>query len=227
MATSETVAPAKPAKKSAPATAAKAAGSVKAAKTPKASGMPAMLAYTIQGSPWSSNAPYAVIGYGSNGTGLRPANPQDDSYWIAILDASNPRVKVKDWVVPGTSNSSVPGGLDTYMNDPKYLFIVATQYLSTLHVPQGDFYRFLVNYGAGRELQKLEQINTVLSCGSYGRMSYVLTGQCGTRVPGQPSPPSFEVGSYTEQGALLLMSLMPGKNGAPPYSICDSYTFHV
>lgn len=189
--------------------------------------MPPMLAYTIQASHWQSNAPYAVIGYGRDGAGIRPDNPQDDSYWIAILDANNPKQKVKDWVVPGTSNSAVPPGVDTYMNNPAYIFIVATQYLSTLHVPQGAFYNFLVNYGAGRELQKLEQINTVLSCGSYGRMSYILTGQGGVRSPNQPAPISYELGSYTNQGALLLMSLMPQMNGQPPYSICDSYTFHT
>jgi hypothetical protein len=82
-----------------------------------------------------------------------------------------------------------------------------------------------VKYGAGRELQKLEQINAVLSCGSYGHMSYVLTGQCGPRGPGQPAPPSYEMGSFSAAQAMLLMSLMPQMNGGPPYSICDSYTF--
>ena len=189
--------------------------------------MPPMLAYTIRASLYPNNSPYAVIGYGREGVSMSPANPQDDSYWIAVIDASSPKQKVKEWVVPGTSNSTVPSGIDTYMNNPNDLFIVATQYLNTLHVPQGDFYNFLVKYGAGRELQKLEQINTVLSCGSYGRMTYILTGQGGARVPGQPSPISYEIGSYTNMPALLLMSLMPQMNGSPPYSICDSYTFHT
>ena len=69
------------------------------------------------------------------------------------------------------------------MNDPEYIFAVATQYLSTLHVPQGDFYDFLAKYGAGRELQRLEQINTVLGCGSYQPHGLHLTGQCGPREP--------------------------------------------
>ena len=187
--------------------------------------MPNMLAYTIHSSLYPSNAPYLIVGYGRDATSMSPANPQDDSYWIVILNAKNPREKVKEWVLPGQNNSTVPAGIDTYMNDPDYLFAVTTQYLSTLHVPQGDFYDYLVKYGSGRQLQRLEQINTVLSCGSYGRMSYILTGQCGPRHAGQPGPMSYEIGSSSNVSALLLMSLMPLPGGGPPYSICDSYTF--
>ncbi|MBA3766648.1 MAG: hypothetical protein H0W99_06605 [Acidobacteria bacterium] len=156
---------------------------------------------------------------------MSPQSPQDDSYWVVLINAKNPREKVKEWIVPGQNNSTVPSGLDTYMNDPDYIFVVATQYLSTLHVPQGAFYDYLVQYGAGWELQRLEQINTVLSCGTYGRMSYILTGQCGPRGPKIIPPISYEIGSITDFPALLLMSLMPMPNGGPPYSICDSYTF--
>jgi hypothetical protein len=187
-----------------------------------------MLAYTIQSNVFSgsNNPPYLVVGQGANKTWMRPDKPQDDSYWIVIINAKNPREKVKEWIVPGSSNTTVPSGLDTYMNDPDYIFAVATQYLSTLHVPQGAFYDYLVKYGAGRELQKLEQINSVLGCGSYSRMMYILTGQCGPRGKGIISPISYEMGSAASQvPLLLLMSLMPMPNGGPPYSICDSYTF--
>jgi hypothetical protein len=185
-----------------------------------------MLAYTIQSTLYSGARPSLTVGYGKDSTSQAPANPQDDSYWICILNAKNPREKVKDWVVPGSQNSTVPPGIETYMNDPDYLFALATQYLSTLHVPQGPFYDFLTKFGAGRELQKLEQLNSVLSCGSYSRMSYVLTGQCGPRDPKIPSPPSYEMGSYTNHPVLMMMSLMPQANGGPPWSICDTYTFH-
>ena len=97
-----------------------------------------------------------------------------------------------------------------------------TQYLSTLNVPQGAFYDYLAKYGAGRELQRLEQINTSLGCGYITRMSYLLTGQCGPR--GTYPPPSYELGS-TSQSVLFLMSLMPRPDGKPPYAICDSNTF--
>jgi hypothetical protein len=156
---------------------------------------------------------------------MRPDKPQDDSYWIVFLDAKNPRNKVKEWVVPGQDNSKIPSGIDTYMNDPDYIFAITTHFLSTLHVPQGAFYDYLVKYGAGRELQQLEQINSVLGCGSYGRMSYILTGLCGPRGGKNISPMSYERGSAHPLPVLLLMSLMPMPGGGPPYSICDSNTF--
>ena len=68
----------------------------------------------------------------------------------------------------------------------------------------------------------LEQVNAVLGCGGYGRVGYVLTGQCGPRKPGEPAPPSYEVAQFFGNQAMLLMSLM---NGGPPYAICDSYTW--
>ena len=188
--------------------------------------MPNMLAYTIQASATSGYAPYLIVGYGAAAGSLKPQNPQDDSYWIVIMDANKPTTKVAEFVVPGSQNSSVPAGLDAYMSKPGYIFAVVTQYLSTLHVPQGAFYDYLVTYGAGSELQKLEQLNTVLSCGSYSRMSYVLTGQTGPRGPGNYPPPSYEIGSYKYGETILFMkSLMPLPNGQPPYGICDSYTF--
>jgi hypothetical protein len=56
-------------------------------------------------------------------------------------------------------------------------------------------------------------------------MNYALTGQCGPREPGKPAPPSYEKSSYLGDPCIMLMSLMPMKNGAPPYAICDSYTW--
>src|SRR5215208_1730636 len=183
-----------------------------------------MLAYTIQSGSYSGASPGLIVGQGRTATAMRPQNPQDDSYWIVILDGMNPKNKVKEWVVSGSSNSSVPTDLDGYMSNPQYIFAVVTQYLSTLHVPQGDFYDYLVKYGAGRELQRLEQINTVLSCGSFSRMNYLLTGACGPRGGGNPAPPTYEMGS-SSGGVLFLKSLMPLPDGQPPYAICDNYTF--
>ena len=183
------------------------------------SNMPAMLAYTIQGGIHSNGIPRIVIGQGPNKQWLKPNAPVDDSYWIVILDSKNPGTKVQEFVVPGSSNSTVPSGLDQYMSNPAYLFAVVTQYLSTLHVPQGDFYDYLTAYGAGRELQKLEQINTSLGCGVITYMSYALTGQCGAK-----NGVAYERGS-SSSAVMILMSLMPGPSGQPPYSLCDTNTF--
>jgi len=193
--------------------------------------MPNMLAYTIQSGMSSGSSPFIVVGQGGDKVHLKPQNPQDDSYWIVILDASNPKHRVKEFIVPGSNVTTVPAGLDDYMKNPAYIFAVVTQFLNTLHVPQGAFYQYLLKYGADRELQRLEQINTTLSCGTYGRMSYILTGPCGPRDPGRKRdltkerPPyrGYEFGSY-RHSALALLSLMP--HGNPPhYTICDHNTF--
>lgn len=86
-----------------------------------------MLAYTIAGSISSGAVPFIAIGQGSTKQFVKPQNPQDDSYWIAILDGANPGNLVKDFVVPGNDNSSVPADLDTYLSSPNYIFALVTQ----------------------------------------------------------------------------------------------------
>ena len=196
-------------------------GRVKGVRT--VSTMPPLLAYAIKGSILAGGVPFITISQGHTQHQIAPANPLDDSYWIAILDANNPSNKVQEFVVPSSQNSTVPAGLDAYMSKPGYLFALVTQYLSTLRVPQGDFYDYLVSHGAGRELQRLEQINTSLGCGVIARVSYLLTGQCG---PANDGSPAYEAGS-SSTGALLLISLTPQDNGQPPYSLCDTYTFNT
>jgi|SRR5262245_6895315 len=180
-----------------------------------------MLAYTVRGSIYSNIPPNITVGQGPAKKGIMPSAPADDSYWIVFLDANNPVNKVQEFVVPGQNNTAVPAGVDQYMTKPGYIFAVVTQFLSTLHVPQGDFYDYLVSHGAGRELQRLEQVNTSLGCGSIARVSYLLTGQGG---PAKSGSPAYELGS-TANSVLLLMSLMPLPSGLPPYSLCDHYTF--
>ena len=195
-----------------------------AAHTEKAAqmaSMPPMLAYTIRSPLQAGVPPFIRIGQGQSAQVLRPGKPVDDSYWIVIMDANKPATKVKDWVVPGLNNTMLPSDIAQYMSNPGYLFAVVTQVLGSGQVPQGPFYDYLVKHGAGRELQKLEQISpyTDVPYGLFGRVSYILTGQCGSG-----SNIAYERSSYTEP-AVLLMSLMPQANGQPPYSICDSYTF--
>ena len=63
------------------------------------------LPYTITSSAGERIKPTVCIGAAftshPNATYLHPANPQDDSYWIVVLDAKNPRQKVKEWVRAG------------------------------------------------------------------------------------------------------------------------------
>jgi hypothetical protein len=182
---------------------------------------PPMLAYTIR-SPVNTGAiPYIRIGQGNSSQVVKPNQPVDNSYWIVILDANKPTTKVQEWVIPGQNNTSVPNNLDQYMHNPAYLFAVATQILPNGWVPQGAFYEYLAEHGAGRELQKLEQVssNTQTGYGLFTYVSYILTGQCGP-----PGTPAYERSGMSDT-ALLLMSLMPLPSGQPPYSIVDAYTF--
>ena len=196
------------------------AGEAHTEQAAQMTGMPPMLAYTIR-APIQSGAGTALIriGQGPSAQVLSPTGAKDMSYWIVILDANKPTTKVHEWVTQ--TNTAPPGDLDNYMSNPGYLFAVVTQVLGSGQVPQGPFYDYLVKHGAGRELQKLEQISpyTDVPYGLFGRVSYILTGQCGSG-----SNIAYERSSYTEP-AVLLMSLMPQANGQPPYSICDSYTF--
>lgn len=187
----------------------------------------APLAYTITTSSLSGYAPFLIVGMaGQNPTWMKPDHPQDDSYWIVFISRANPRQKVREFVVPGSNASTVPAGLEDAMKNGDYIYAVATQYLNTLHVPQGSFYNLLAKYGSGRELQKLEQLNSVLGCGAYGRMNYIMTSQGGSRDdPKIPPPASYEMGEYHNRQLNMMMSLMPLSNGNPPYSIRDSYTF--
>src|SRR5262245_435118 len=176
-----------------------------------------MLAYSITSSNHQVEVPFLVIGSRGNAISMYPTNPTLGCYWIVIISAQNPKQKVKEWIVPGTSNSTVPPDLDSYMSNPDYIFAVATYALGSLRMPQGDFYDYLVKYGAGRELQKLEQVNALTFSGSYSQVSYILTGQCGPRGKGEPS---YEAGSvYGNVAAILLLSLASMPNGQPPYGI--------
>ena len=186
--------------------------------------MPNMLAYTIRGSFYPNLPPRLLVGQGATKVRIEPTQPADDSYWFAFLDRNNPKTLVKDFVIPGNNNTNVPAGVDAYMSNPLYIFVVATQFLSLLHIPQGDFFDYLMKYGAGRELQRIEQLNSSLGCGSLGRPNYILTGQCGPRGGGNYPPPAYEVGSVSKT-KYITMSLMPMPNGQPPYAICDSFTF--
>src|SRR6185369_4176224 len=95
---------------------------------------------------------------------------------------------------------------------------------------QGPLYDFLATYGAGRELQRLEQIQAVgnvLMCSGYGNASYCLTSLCGPRGGPLPPPAAYEIsGTYDSNlPAILLLSLMAASGGGPPYSIMDAYTW--
>jgi hypothetical protein len=195
---------------------------VHTAEPTQMTGMPPMLAYTIRSPIQTGSQPWIRVGQGNSAQVVIPnQTPADNSYWFVILDANKPATKVKEWIVPGQNNTMLPSDIAQYMSNPGYLFAVVTQVLANSSVPQGSFYGYLASHGAGRELQKLEQVssNTQTGYGLFPRVSYILTGQCGPTID-----VAYELSSFTD-AALLLMSLMPQPSGQPPYSICNSYTF--
>src|SRR5256885_14270349 len=174
--------------------------------------MPPMLAYTLR-APIQSGAGTALIkiGQGSSVQTLTPNGAKDMSYWIVILDANKPASIVQQWVTQ--DNKTVPSNIDNWMKNPAYLFAVVTQVLGSGQVPQGPLYDYLTAHGAGRELQKLEQISTYTlpPYGLFARLSYILTGPCG------PPPNVPQAGaSFSGPGAPPI-SLMPPMNRQPPY----------
>jgi hypothetical protein len=187
--------------------------------------MPNMLAYTIKSAGASSGIPPSIIvGQSPTKARIDPTNPADDTFWFAFLDHNNPKNKAQDFVVPGSNNTTIPGGVDQYMTSPNYIFVFSTQFLSILHLPQGPFFDYLIKYGAGRELKRIEQLQSAYGCGVIGRPTYILTGQTGPRGNKIPAPPSYELGSVTSSTQFLTMSLMPMPDGNPPYGICDQLT---
>jgi hypothetical protein len=193
------------------------------------------LAYSVRSGTSLNNDPSISVGFtgpgNRGGVVLRPSSPiHDDSYWIAILNANNPKEMVKDWIVPGQNNTTVPSGLDTYMNNTGYLFSLTTQTLKLYHLPQGDFYDFVAKHGAGTKLQELEQLSSQGGSNFIGMASYILTGQCGPHD--QIAPQSYEASSYavgleSRSSVILNMSLSSQQSGQPPYGLMDTYTFHT
>ena len=178
--------------------------------------LPAMLAYTITSPLRTSDippAPHITIGQSPGMTTLTPANPVPNSYWFCIIDATNPTQKADEFVVPASNNSVVPNGLDKYMTNPAYIIALATQSLNLVSVPQGALYAYLKSHGAGRELDRLEQLNVTHGCGQSTIVSYVLTTQGGSNF-------GYEQGSETQR-VRYLMSL----KGGGRYTLCEAYTF--
>jgi len=91
-------------------------------------------------------------------------------------------------------------------------------------VPKGDLYNLLVKYGAGPELQRLNQLSTTLKPGDFKSAGYVLAGAGGKRA-GALSPPSYELSTITDPATILAMSLM--QSGQQPYALIDAYTINT
>ena len=103
-----------------------------------------MLALSINCYVNQGGAPNVSIGQGRTKVYIQaPTTVPDNAYWIVFLDVNNPQNKVKDFIIPGGSNSAVPAGLDAYMSNAQYIYVLMTKSLITYSVPQGDFFDYL------------------------------------------------------------------------------------
>jgi len=186
------------------------------------------LAFTIQGGGVSNIEPWIGIGYPDTGSSLTPKTTQgtvpQQFYWVCILDAYRPGVVTTNFVLDGVGNPTIPAGLDAAMSDPGIIFVVATYQLSLQNVPTGDWYDLLIKYGAGSELQRLNQLSTTLQPGVFNGAGYVLAGQGGPRGGSNIPPPTYELATITQAATILAISWIPTANGQPPYSLIDTYT---
>lgn len=189
------------------------------------------LAFTIQGGGVSNLNPWIGIGYPDGGTTLTPkttaADLPPEFYWVCILDAFRPGIVLQDFAIPGAGNPTLPANLDEMLSDPGVIFVVATKSLSLQNVPTGDWYDLLIKFGAGSELQRLNQLSTTLQPGVFNGAGYVLASQGGPRGGANIPPPTYELATITQAATILAMSWIPTSNGEPPYSLIDTYTVNT
>ena len=152
--------------------------------------------FTVK-SPRNTNGQIvAVVG----GTTYFPNPYTNNSFWFLILDRTTLQVVFN---VVQQSNTTLPAGIEQY-NDPRYLLIVATTSLSTLRVPQGPLYAYLLDNGASAALKRLEQISAQLNCGEIGTLAYCLVD-----ILGESSSLGLEAGAYDGIGPVMTLQLMP------------------
>jgi hypothetical protein len=91
----------------------------------------------------------------------------------------------------------------------------------------GAWYDLLIKYGAGSELQRLNQLSTTLKPGVFNNAGYVLTGQGGPRGGSNVPLPAYELATITQAATILAMSWLPTASGQPPYSLIDEFTVNT
>jgi hypothetical protein len=145
-----------------------------------------------------------VIGDSSVDVPGRKAN----SYWIVIVDRRSLKVVYNHL---HTDPDTAPD-ISAYDTDDNML-IVCSIALGTGYVPQGDFYDFLYQAGAGESLRRLVQINQQIGCGEVSSLSYILVGLLG---PGRPALPGIELAQaeYYASGPILTAQLIPTTIGS-------------
>ena len=172
-----------------------------------------ILPMTVTSPIYNGGVSSIIIGTGSSQKRYFPTGIKNDKsyYWFAAINRETLNL---DYQALETSNTVVPKDLQSggkYNND-NYILGFSTMYMSTLLVPQGDQYDFLMENGAGRALARLEQIWLTLNCGTYGRMSYSLVDLLGSPGAG------MEVGSIRDSGVNTLSLMEQTVDGKTIYT---------
>lgn len=137
-----------------------------------------------------------VVSIGSNNLVLGYTTP--NLYWAVVVDRTNLNV-VANFTF--SDNSDVPSQLAPYSNSG-YILVLSTMQLLCTNLPVGNFYNFLVSIGAGKELQRVEQIFGSLNCGTWANLGYVL-------VTVMDETQGYDYSSYDQNAFLSTLELMP------------------
>jgi hypothetical protein len=142
-----------------------------------------------------------VVSIGTNNLQLGYGTP--NLYWAIVVDRTNLNV-VQNFTF--SDNSDVPAQLVPYQNNSQYILILSTMQLSSINLPVGNFYQFLVNQGAGAGLQKIEQIYAALNCGTWGNLGYTLVTVMDTTA-------GIDYSAYNQDAFISTLQLMPVQVG--------------
>jgi len=126
-----------------------------------------------------------------------------NSYWIVIVDRSSLKILYNKVITDSDAAPDISG-----FDKDENMMIVAAIGLGTGYVPQGAFYDFLYQAGAGAGLRRLVQVNQQIGCGEIGWLGYILVGLLG---PGRPALPGIEMAEVTYNGAgpVMTVELVP------------------
>jgi hypothetical protein len=144
-----------------------------------------------------------IVSIGSNYLQLGYGTP--NLYWAIVVDRTDLTV-VANFTF--SNNANVPPQLAPYQNNAQYMLILSTMQVSSTNLPVGNLYSFLVNNGAGKELQRIEQIYAALNCGTWGNLGYVLV----TILDNTPA--GIDYSSYYDQAFVATLELVPAQVGS-------------
>lgn len=137
---------------------------------------------------------------------VTPPKFGSNMYWALILDRTNLAVKEN---FTFTSNNMVPPQVTPYIEGSKYIMILTTMGLSTQNLPQGAFYDFLIESGAGAALKRIEQIFEALNCGTWGQAGYTFV----TVLDKDPSTSGFDFSDIYEYALVSTLQFIPFQIG--------------